>query len=180
MLAVFVVAFAVDGANSYLYLIKQMQPGILPQIPNIYIPNNTLRLLTGSGMGLGIAAMLFPAFNQSIWSDYIEKRTALSGWKAFGLLLGIQIFLDLLVLSQNPIILYPVAIISSLGVWLLLTMVYTILWVMITGLDNKFLKLRQAWLPLLAGLTIALIQIAGIDLLRFWLTRMWGGFPLGR
>jgi uncharacterized membrane protein len=180
LLVFFVAAFGIDGVNSYLYLIKQIQPGILPQISNIYIPNNTLRMITGSGMGLGIAAMLFPAFNQSIWTDYDDKRAALSGWKAFGLLLAIQIILDLLVLSESPVILYPLAIVGVLGVWLLLVMVYTIVWVMITGQDNKYTKLRQLWLPLLAGLTIAVIQTAAIDMLRFWLTGTWGGFPLVR
>jgi uncharacterized membrane protein len=179
VLVAFVVIFGIDGVNSYLYLIKQIRPGILAQIPNIYIPNNTLRLLTGSGMGLGIAVMLFPAFNQSVWSDGNDQRAPMPGWKAFGLLLGIQLVLDLLVLTQSPIVLWPVAIISSLGVWVLLTMVYTIIWVMITGQDNKFAKLRQLWLPLVAGLTLTMIQTSAIDLLRFWLTHTWGGFPLG-
>jgi len=40
--------------------------------------------------------------------------------------------------------------------------------------------LRQLWLPLLAGLTIAMIQTAAIDALRFWLTGTWGAFPLGK
>ena len=179
VLLVFVAAFGIDGANSYLYLLKQVRPGILPQIPNIYIPNNTLRLLTGSGMGLVIAAMLFPAFNQSIWTDYDDTRSGLSGWKTFGLLLGIQIILDLLVLSQSPFVLYPVAFISVFGVVLLLTMVYTIVWVMITRQDNKYTKIQQLWLPILAGFTITMIQTLGIDMLRFWLTGTWGGFPLG-
>jgi uncharacterized membrane protein len=179
VLIAFVVVFGIDGANSYLYLLKQVRPGVLPQIPNLYVPNNTLRLLTGSGMGLVIAAMLFPAFNQSIWSDHDDKRAGLAGWKAFGLLLGIQAIVDLLVLTQSPIILYPVEFISSLGVVLLLTMVYTIVWVMITGQENKFAKMRQLWLPLLAGFTITMIQTFGIDMLRFWLTGTWGGFPLG-
>ena len=179
VLLVFVVAFGIDGVNSYLYLLKQIRPGILPQIPNIYIPNNTLRLLTGSGMGLAMAAMLFPAFNQSIWTNYDDKRASIAGWKGFGLLLGIQIILDLLVLTQSPFILYPVALISVLGVLILLTMVYTIVWVMITGQENKYTKMRQLWLPLLAGFTITMIQTFGIDMLRFWLTGTWGGFPLG-
>jgi uncharacterized membrane protein len=179
VLVVFLVAFGIDGANSYLYLLKQVRPGILPHIPNIYLPNNTLRLLTGSGMGLGIAAMLFPAFNQSIWSDCDDAHAGLAGWKAFGLLVGIQVVFDLLVLTQSPIVLYPVAIISVLGVVLLLTMVYTIVWVMITGQENKYTKIRQLWLPILAGFTITMIQTFGIDMLRFWLTGTWGGFPLG-
>jgi len=86
---------------------------------------------------------------------------------------------DLLVLTESPLVLYPVAVISTLGVWLLLSMVYSMVWVMIMGEDSKFIKLRQLWLPLLAGLTIAMIQTAGIDALRFWLTGTWGAFPLG-
>ena len=179
LLAVFVAAFGIDGSNSYLYLLKQISPGILPNIPNLYIPNNTLRLLTGSGMGLGIGVMLFPAFNQTIWSDGVEKP-AISDWKWFGLLLAIQLVFDLLVLTENPIVLYPLAIISSLGVWLLLSMVYGMVWVMIMRQDNRFTKLRQLWLPLLAGLTIAMIQTTAVDALRFWLTGTWGAFPLGK
>ncbi len=180
MLAILVVAFGIDGGNSFLYLLKQIRPGILPQIPNLYIPNNTLRLVTGSGMGLGIAALLYPAFNQSVWMDFDDQHAALPDWKAFGLLLGIQIVLDLLVLTRSPVILYPLAIVSALGVWLLLTMVYTIVWVMITRQDNKFKQFRQLWVVLLAGLTITIIQTASIDMLRFWLTGTWGGFPLGQ
>ncbi len=178
VLAAFVLAFGIDGANSYLYLMKQVFPGILPKIPNIYVPNNTLRLLTGSGMGLAMGVMLFPAFNQTVWADG-ENRPALPGWKLFGPLLVIQLVLDLLVLTDSPIILYPLAIISALGVWILLTMVYGMVWVMIMGQDNKFAKIRQMWLPMLAGLTIAMIQTAGIDALRFWFTHTWGAFPLG-
>jgi len=179
LLAVLVVAFGIDGSNSYLTLLKQVSPGFLPKISNLYVPNNTLRLLTGSGMGLGMAVMLFPAFNQTVWADG-EERPAISGWKVFGLLLGIQAILDLLVLTESPLVLFPVAIISAVGVWLLLTIVYSMVWVMIMGQDNQFKKLRRLWLPILAGLTIAMIQTAVIDALRFWLTGTWGAFPLGK
>jgi uncharacterized membrane protein len=179
VLVLFFLAFGVDGSNSYLYLLKEVSPGALPNIPNIYIPNNTLRLLTGSGMGLDMALFLFPAFNQTVWTDGGEKA-AIPNWKSFGLLLLILAVLDLLVLTQSPVVLYPLAVITSLTVWLLLTMVYGIVWVLLMGQDNKFTRLRQLWLPLLAGLTITMIQTAGIDFLRFWLTGTWGGFPLGK
>lgn len=178
VLALLAAAFAVDGANSYLYLLKTVRPGFLPQVPNLYAPNNTLRLLTGSGMGLGIAAMIFPAFNQSIWADYDEKKAGLSGWRPFGLLLAVTLAVDLLVLTESPLVLFPAAVLSALGVWLLLTLVYTIVWVMLLGQDNKLTVPRQLWLPFLAGLTMAIIQTAAIDALRFWLTGTWAGFPL--
>ena len=177
VLVAFVAAFGIDGVNSYLALLKQVSPGFLPNIHNIYTPNNTLRLLTGGGMGLGMAVMLFPAFNQTVWADG-KDLPAISGWKTFGLLLGIQGIFDLLVLTNSPIVLFPLAIITALGVWLLLGLVYGMIWVMIMGQDNQYTKLRQLWLPLLAGLTIAMIQTAAIDALRFWITGTWGGFPL--
>ena len=179
LLGIFLVAFGVDGANSYLYLIKQVYPGALPHLPNLYIPNNTLRLLTGTGMGLGIAALLFPAFNSTVWLD-VDERRALPDLKSFGLLVGILLGLDLLVLTGSPIVLYPLALISTAGVPALLTIVYSMVWVMIMGQDNQFTRLRHMWLALLGGLTIAMIQIAAIDALRFWLTGTWGALPLGR
>ncbi len=177
-LALFVLAFGIDGLNSYLYLIKETYPGALARIPNLYIPNNTLRLLTGSGMGLGIAAMLFPAFNQTMWKDTDERR-AFPDLKAFAPLFGLTLLLDLLVLTESPIILYPVAFISAGGVLILLTMVYSMIWVMLMRQENDFTRFSQLWLALAAGFTTTMLQISAIDLLRFWLTGTWGGFSLG-
>jgi len=171
-------AFAIDGSNSYLYLLKSTYPGFLPQIPNLYIPNNTLRLFTGSGMGLGIAAALYPSFNQSIWEDW-DERPALNGIKPFGILIALMVIVNLLVLTDSPLVLYPAAYISAGGVLLLLTMVYSIVWAMIMKLENTFTRLPQMWLVLLAGLTIGLLQISAIDMFRYWLTGTWGAFPLG-
>jgi uncharacterized membrane protein len=176
-LILFVLAFAIDGSNSYLYLVKSVVPGALANIPNLYIPNNFLRIFTGSGMGLGLAAILYPAFNQTAWVE-AEEKPAL-GWKGLLVLIAITVVIDLLALTESPIVLYPAAIISAGGVIVLLTMVYTIVWTMLTRQDNKFTRLSQMWLPLLAGMTIAILQILAIDLLRLWLTGTWGAIPLG-
>jgi len=177
VLVVFFLAFAVDGSNSYLYLLKQTYEGFLPQVPNIYIPNNTLRLLTGSGMGIVMASVLFPVVNQTLWRD-MDERPALT-WKEFGALLGIILLVDLGILSEQPIFLYPIAILSVLGVLVLLSMVFSIVWVIIMRQENMFETLKQLWLPLVAGLTLAFLMISVIDLLRLKLTGTWGGFPLG-
>lgn len=177
LLILFVVAFGLDGLNSYVYLIKTIYPGALPQIPNLYIPSNTLRLFTGSGMGLGLAALLYPAFNQTVWAE-ADERPSLD-WKGLLILIGITVVLNLLVLTESPIVLYPAAFISAAGVVVLLTMVYTVVWTMLMGQESQFTRLRQMWLAGLAGLTIAFIQILAIDLLRLWLTGTWGAFPLG-
>jgi len=177
VLGIFFLAFAIDGSNSYLYLLKQSYDGFLPQIPNIYIPNNTLRLLTGSGMGIAMASVLYPVINQTLWREE-DERPALT-WKKFGVLLGIILLVDLGILSEQPIVLYPIAFLSVLGVLALLTMVFSIVWVIIMRQENIFETLKQLWLPVTAGLTLTFLMISVIDLLRLALTGTWGGFPLG-
>jgi hypothetical protein len=177
VLAVFFVAFAIDGSNSYLYLLKEVTPGALAKFPNLYIPNNTLRLLTGTGMGLGIAAALFPAFNQTMWRDWSDAP-ALGSFKQFGLLLALTLIMDLLVLTDSPIALLPAAFIGPIGVLVILTMVYSMVWAMVMRTENNFMLLKQMALPLLAGVTMTFIQITAIDVFRFWLTGTWGAFPL--
>lgn len=177
VLALFFVAFAVDGSNSYLYLLKQVYPGFLPQIPNIYVPNNTLRLFTGSGMGVAIASILYPVVNQTLWQK-ADARPALT-WKEFGWLLGTVLLFDFGILSEQPVVLLPVAFLSVLGVLVLLITVFSIVWVIIMRQENTFEKLTQLWLPASAGLTLAFLMISAIDLLRLHLTGTWGGFPLG-
>jgi hypothetical protein len=167
----------VDGSNSYLYLLKQTYEGFLPQVPNIYTPNNALRLLTGSGMGIAMASILFPVVNQTLWRE-VDERPALT-WKEFGVLVGIILLVDLGILSEQSVFLYQIAFLSVLGVLALLSMVFSIVWVIIMRQENTFETLNQLWMPALAGLTLAFLLISVIDLLRFKLTGTWGGFPLG-
>lgn len=176
-LFLFFLAFGIDGSNSYLYLLKTAAPGALDNIPNLYTPNNTLRLLTGSGMGIALASILFPAFNQSVWKDAVPERAL--DWKKLGILIGMIVLLDLAVLSESEIILYPLAILSVLGVLALLTMVFSIVWIMLMHQENLFTSLRELWMPLLAGTTLAFLMLTAIDLLRLRLTGTWGAFPLG-
>lgn len=176
-LLLFLLAFGLDGSNSYLYLLKQSSPGFLENIPNLYIPNNTLRLFTGSGMGIALASILFPAFNSSAWKDH-DPAPALD-WKNLGSIIGIVLVINLLILTEQPAILYPIAIISVLGVLSLLVIVFSMVWVLMMRLENAFDSLSQMWMPLLAGTTLALLMITVIDLLRLRLTGTWGAFPLG-
>jgi uncharacterized membrane protein len=175
VMVAFFLAFGIDGSNSYLYLLKQSSPGILDAIPNLYIPNNILRLFTGSGMGIALGAVLYPVVQQTLWRQ-IDERPALE-WKSFGILTAIVLVMNLLVLTDSLVVLYPVAILSALGVLGLLTMVFTILWMIIMRMENSFDKPGQLWLSASAGLTLALLLILGIDLFRYQLTGTWSGFP---
>jgi uncharacterized membrane protein len=176
-LLLFLIAFGIDGTNSFFYLLKHTSGEALNSIPNLYIPNNTLRLFTGSGMGIALASVLYPAFNQSMWKDSDPSRAL--DWKKLGILIGTVFLIDIVVLTENPIVLYPIALLSVLGVLALLILVFSIVWIMIMRQENEFVSLKQMWMPFLAGTTLAFLMITAIDLLRFQLTGTWGAFPLG-
>lgn len=173
-LSVFVIAFGIDGVNSYLHLSVMQQ--LLPGIPRLYEPSNTLRLVTGTGVGLAIAAALVPVFNQTVWAK-IDHHPLLSD-RSYMALVFLAALVDLLVMTESPWVLYPAAIISSLGVLLILTMVYSMVWIMLLRKDNLVHKIQQLAFPLLAGFGVALLQIAVLDALRYWLTGSWSGFPI--
>jgi len=175
VLVIFFLAFGIDGSNSYLYLIKQTSQGALENIPNLYMPNNILRLFTGSGMGIALAAMLYPVVNQTLWRT-LDDRPALE-WRSFGMLIGLIVIVNLLILTDSLIVLYPIAYLSALGTLSLLVIVFAILWVMIMKQDNTLDQIHQLWLPLAAGLTLALLMVLSIDLVRLQLTGTWSGMP---
>lgn len=176
-LLLFFIAFGIDGSNSYLYLIKQTVGGALDNIPNLYIPNNTLRLFTGSGMGIALASIVYPSFNQTVWREF-DPRPALD-WKKLGILIATVIVTDLLILTEHPAILYPIAALSVLGVLSLLILVFSMVWLLMMKQENAFDRIQQMWMPIVAGTTLAFLMISAIDLLRFKLTGTWGAFPLG-
>jgi uncharacterized membrane protein len=166
----FVLAFAVDGLNSYLHL--------FPGFTGLYEPQNWLRLLTGTGMGLVVAGVLYPAFNQTVWQDW-KNIPSLSGLPSLGVLVLLALLLDELVLTGNPLLLYPLALISAAGVLVLLTLVYSMVCVMLLHLENRLLRPRQLLAPLIGGFGLALLQIALLDWLRFFFTGTWDGFHFG-
>jgi uncharacterized membrane protein len=176
VLVAFFLAFGIDGANSYLYLLKSSAPGSFTNIPNLYTPNNTLRLFTGSGMGVTLAAVLYPILNQTLWRAPDLSAPALD-WKSLGRLLAIVLVLDFLILTESPLVLYPVAVLSTLGVLTLLISVFGILWIILMKQENVFENLRQLGLPAAAGLTLSLLLVLSIDLVRYRLTGTWNGFP---
>jgi hypothetical protein len=129
-------------------------------------------------MGMTMAAFLFPAFNQTVWRD-LDPAPVVDSWKHFLSLIGILLVVDLLILTDSPIVLYPIALISPLGVLGLLTLIFGIVWIMIMRQDNAFTRFRDLWMVGLAGFTLAMLMILSIDLFRLKLTGTWGGFPLG-
>jgi uncharacterized membrane protein len=167
--SIFVLAFIIDGLNSFL--------SFFPGAPGLYEPNNTFRLLTGTGMGLAIAVVLYPAFNATVWR-MIDPRPALSNLSSFIILVMLALGLNLLILLNNPLILYSLSVISAAGVVVLLTMVYTMILLMVFKAENRYNQFSQTVYAFLGGLTVAIVQIGLLDFVRYLFTGTWEGFHL--
>jgi len=178
VLGVFLLAFALDGVNSYLTLgTGDGAASLLPGVQPLYAPMNWLRSLTGILVGFGIGAVLLPIFNQTMWKDW-DARPALASWKDLLILTGLGILVVAALLSENVFFLYPLAVLSSGTVLLILAMIYAIVWAMLVKRENVFTTPQQAWVILVLGLTTALLQIGVMDYGRFLLTGTWQGFNL--
>lgn len=167
-LLVFLLAFAVDGTNSVLQFV--FEDGVL------YQTTNATRMITGSGVGLGIGLIIYPLFHQSVWMLY-ERKPVINNWNKFGILLLMAVILVVSVLFGPDFILYLLAILGALSVFALLVILYTLLYVLLTKQDNKFMNYAQLKLPVLIGFVMALGQVVIFNYLRFFLTGTWSGFP---
>ncbi len=170
ILVALIFVFAIDGINSFLSL--------FPNAPQLYQPQNWLRLLTGTGMGIAIAAFLYPAYNQTVWRDW-SNRPAVGNLRSLVGLGLLAILLDLLILSGNPTVLYPLALASAAGVLILLTITYTMIWLIILKAENRYNKTSDLLLPLAGGFGLAIAQIIVLDFVRYLFTGTWDGFHLG-
>ncbi len=163
---IFLAAWAVDGSNSFLTF--------FPGVPHLYEPHNLLRLATGILEGLAIAALALPALNQSLWAELPPMPSA-DSWQDIAWMLVGGALIAGLVSSELPSLLYPLALLSGLAVVLLLGVVNTIFVLLILRLDGQMTAWRQAALPLLLGLTLAIIELAFVSLARAAL-ESWAGW----
>jgi uncharacterized membrane protein len=160
LLGFFVAAWAVDGLNSFLTL--------FPGVPHLYEPHNLLRLSTGVLQGLAIATLLLPAFNQSVWSDLPPLPSIPHWWDLAWLLAGGALVAGV-VASGLPVLLYPLALLSWFAIVTILGAVNSVFVLVVLNRDGRITNWRDAAAPLLAGLALALIELAVIGLARLML-----------
>ncbi len=169
VLALFVVIMGIDGANSYIQL--------FPNVKGVYEPHNWLRLVTGMYCGIAMFHLVLPVFNGVAWHQPGEGRS-LSDLRELAGVCVVAVFVILLVLSERPVFLWVLGLLSTVGVVMMLTMVGTVLFLSVSRLDGRARNWRDLIVPLIAGLTIAFIVIGAIDIVRFALTGTWNGFTV--
>lgn len=164
----FVILMGIDGLNSYSHFFETT--------PHLYQPRNWLRLATGIATGLTMGLILFPALAQTLWRKQIYRSSIESYRELIGMvfLATIVVFL---VLSEQPIVMYALGLISAVGVVITLASINGTAALILTKRDARSDNWRQAMLPLALGITLAIIQITVIGFLRYSLTGTMTGFP---
>lgn len=164
------IIYAFDGVNSYIHL--------LPKGSGLYEPSNFLRLSTGTLFGIVLSSFVYPGFNQAVWREptYEPALRTLKDLLALIMLGGIVVAM---VLTENPLILYPLALLSSVTVLILLTIVYTMMLLIVFKRENRAQSLKDYSLILFFGLVLSIVQIGVFDLLRFSIFGTWSGLSFG-
>ncbi|MCS6871972.1 MAG: DUF2085 domain-containing protein [Anaerolineae bacterium] len=165
----FVGILGVDGVNSYLTFFPGYQP--------IYPPSNPLRLLTGLLTGIAATHLIVPFFNSTLWMQPQPTRS-LDGWRDLLATCGMAGIVALLVLSERPLIRWTLSILSSLSVVGLLSAIGAALFVSVLRRERQARTWRDLIVPLLAGFTLAMLQLGAITIVRFSLTGTWSGFVI--
>ncbi|MCK6629252.1 MAG: DUF2085 domain-containing protein [Anaerolineae bacterium] len=149
----------IDGVNSYL--------SFFPKLPHLYEPQNWLRLTTGSLHGLTMSALVFPIINGGFWhASRIKMEPVIKNFRELLLFLGGVMGIILIVLWQQPFLLYPLALLSTLGVLLMLSIPGTMFVLILTRQEGAARTWSDLILPGVMGLAIAILIIEAMGGIR--------------
>ncbi len=161
----FIALMALDGLNSYLTF--------FPDAPHLYEPRNILRLTTGTLNGLALSLIVYPVFNFTLWKRVSPERV-ISGFRELFGLLFLDALLILIVETRWAPLLWPLALVTTLGVVIMLTLVNTMIVVIVIRREGLATTLYEAFVPLLLGLVATFFELTAMDLLRLYLTKTMG------
>jgi uncharacterized membrane protein len=165
ILLIFTGFWAFDGANSYLTF--------FPGAPHLYEPRNWLRLTTGMLNGLTLICFAFPIFNFTVWREPARERVIKNVWE-LAAILPVAAVLIFVVQAEISWLLYPLAILSSLGVVLMLVLINSIIAAVLLGREGYARTWLQALVPVTVGTAMAILEMTGMVLLRAYLTITFG------
>lgn len=156
VLLLLVAAMAVDGANSVL---KDLG------LPHPYEPSNALRLLTGMGVGLSLAALALPIVATGFWQRRVA-RPSIAGSGDLAAYLGAGFAVALVILTQWAPLLYPIAIVSTLGLLLAICTMNVVLLTMALRLERAYAGPAALVAPYSAALLLAWVELFALAMLK--------------
>jgi hypothetical protein len=143
---------ALDGFNSLLLDLGA---------PHLYQPQNMLRLLSGLGAGVAMVAFITPVTNGLLWRRE-DARPSFRSFAQVAVVVPLLLLAFLAVGSQTAWLLYPIAILSSLGLILALSLVNLVFLISFSPLIGRFERLRQTFPVFTLAVTLAMIELAAL------------------
>jgi len=158
----------IDGINSYSHF--------FPDAPHLYEPRNWLRLATGMGAGLTLGVITFAALAQALWR-WPRYAPLIENWRELTGLILLGFITAVLVLSNLQPLLYVLALASSVGLIFVVAALNTAVVLVFLRSDGQSETWKEAARPLLAGLILAVMELAAISTVRWAMTGTLTGFP---
>ena len=121
-----------------------------------------------------MALVLMPVIHQTLWVDW-NTEANVATWSEFLPVLISALAIGALLFTGNPLLLYPLGLLSAGTVLFILGSIYSIVWVMVLKKENAFVVIRQLIPYAALGFTTAILQIFVIDIIRLSATGSWNG-----
>lgn len=156
VLLLLIAAMIADGTNSVLSDLHAPHP---------YGPSNALRLLTGMGAGMALAALAIPIAGSGLWQRRVP-RPSIGGFADLGVYLAGGLAAALLILTQWAPLLYPVALVSTLGLLLTICTMNVVLLTMALRLERAYIAPSSLLAPYGVALLLAAAELFALALLK--------------
>jgi uncharacterized membrane protein len=151
-----VVFMAEDGFNSFFLDLG---------LPHLYQPHNLLRLFSGLGTGVAMCALIVPVANTLIWRQD-DLRSTFRSLKDLAVLLPLLLLIFLAASSPEAFVLYPVALFSSFGLVMALTLVNVVFVLGITNQVGRFASWRQFFPFFSLAIVLAVLELMALFALK--------------
>jgi hypothetical protein len=161
-LVFFVGVMGVDGVNAFAYDLQKN----LPMVPVLYEPRLQLRLATGLLTGVAFAGILAPVVNYSLWRAD-DNRPIIENWKQIAVCLVIATALFIANESRLGILLYPLAIITSASMLILVGLINMVFLLSLFRKEGSAVTWFDMLNPFAAGVALGLIELSVLSLMRY-------------
>lgn len=157
ILLLFGAGMAFDGVNNLL-----SDLGLF----HLYPPYNPARLITGLLMGVAMAGLLWPIFNQTVWYHAPAEPVLSRWWELVPPLAVVGVF-ALVILLKVDGLLYPVALLVTAGQVTTLTTLGAIIAAIVLQREKRAASTRDLLPLIVAGLGLAAVLLVTTSTMRY-------------
>jgi uncharacterized membrane protein len=156
VLGVAVLFMAEDGFNSLFLDLG---------LPHLYQPHNLLRLASGLGTGTAMAAVVLPVANTLIWRVE-DERASFASLRQLTVMVPVLLITFLAVGSQTALLLYPIALLSSAGLVMALSLVNVVFLLGLSNRVGRFASYRQVFPFVSVAVVLAVVELMALFALK--------------